>query len=156
MSDMDNFVELSAALTGVDPKKLAPDVDPINVKQELFDKARTEAGDTFAQALAIAGNTPANILGDVLLNQSGEDLRFLCRSIMLLWFLGQWFAPADLKRYAGPNPPVSPIPTEVISSKAYTQGWIWKVAQSHPMGYSDWRFGYWNSQPPPLNDFIRS
>src|SRR5579863_6780738 len=148
MSDMDNFVKLSAALTGVDPKKLAPGVDPINVKQELFDKARTEAAATFAQALIIAGNTSASTLGDVLLNQSGDDVRFLCRSIMLLWFLGQWFAPADLRRFAVANPPAAPIPTEVVSSKAYTQAWIWKVVQSHPMGYSDWRFGYWNGPPP--------
>jgi hypothetical protein len=155
MSDMDNFVKLSAALTGVDPAMLAPSVDPINVKQELFDKARTEAAAVFTQALTIAGNTPANTLAGVLMNQSGDDVRFLSRSIMLLWFLGQWFAPADLKRYAVPNPPAAPIPTAVVSSKAYTQAWIWKVAQSHPMGYSDWRFGYWNSAPPPLNDFIR-
>jgi len=155
MSDMDNFVKLSAALTGIEPATLAPGIDPINVKQELFDKARTEVPATFAQALTIAGNTPTNTLADVLINQSGDEVRFLSRSIMLLWFLGQWFAPADLKRYAVPNPPAAPIPTTVVSSKAYTQAWIWKVAQSHPMGYSDWRFGYWNSAPPPLNDFIR-
>jgi hypothetical protein len=154
MSDMDNFVKLSAALTGIDPTKLAPSVDPINIKQEFFDKARTEAGPTFSEALTVAGNTPANTLGDVLLNQSGEDLRFLCRSIMLLWFLGQWITPGDLKRYAVPDPPASPIPSLVISSMAYTQGWIWKVAQAHPMGDSNWHFGYWNGPPPSLNDFI--
>jgi hypothetical protein len=155
MSDMDNFVKLSAALTGVDPAMLGPAIDTMNVKQEFFDKAQAQAAAAFAQALTIAGNTPANTLGGVLLDQSGDDVRFLCRSIMLLWFLGQWFAPEDLKRYAVANPPAAPIPTTVVSSTAYTQAWIWKVAQSHPMGYSDWRFGYWSSPPPPLNDFIR-
>jgi hypothetical protein len=154
MSDMDNFVKLSAALTGIDPGKLAPGVDPINVKQELFDKAQTEGGAIFTQALGIAASTPAATLGGVLLNGSGEDMRFLCRSIMLLWLLGQWIAPGDLKRYALPNPPTAPIPSTVISSKAYTQGWIWKLAQAHPMGYSEWRFGYWKDPPPPLNAFI--
>jgi hypothetical protein len=155
MSDMDNFVKLSAALTGVDPAMLAPSVDPLNVKQDLFDKAQTEAAATFTQALTIAGNTPANTLANVLINQSGDDVRFLSRSIMLLWFLGQWFAPADLKLHAVPKAPAARIPTTVVSMNAYTQAWIWKVAQSHPMGYSDWRFGYWTSAPPPLNSFIR-
>jgi hypothetical protein len=155
MSDMDNFIKLSAALTGVDPTMLAPSIDTLNVKQELFDKARTQAAAPFAQALTIAGNTPAGTLGAVLLNQSGDEVRFLCRSIMLLWYLGEWIEPADLRRYAVPNPPAPPIPTTVVSSTAYTQAWIWKMAQSHPMGYSDWRFGYWNSAPPQLDDFIR-
>ena len=35
------------------------------------------------------------------------------------------------------------------------QGWTWRVAQTHPMGYSDFRFGYWAEDPPALNDFIK-
>ena len=42
----------------------------------------------------------------------------------------------------------------MISPKAYTQGWVWRVAQAHPMGYSDMQFGYWTREPPPLSDFI--
>jgi len=26
-------------------------------------------------------------------------------------------------------------------------------AQTHPMGYSEWLFGYWHTNPPPLNQF---
>jgi hypothetical protein len=42
----------------------------------------------------------------------------------------------------------------VISSKAYTQGWLWRVIQAHPMGYSDMQFGYWTRKPEPIEDFI--
>jgi hypothetical protein len=74
--------------------------------------------------------------------------------VMLMWFLGSWYAPADLKLYSGPNPPSAPINSAVISSAAYTQSWVWSVAQAHPMGYSNLRFGYWNATPPLLSDFI--
>jgi hypothetical protein len=154
MADMDNFISLSAALTGISAAKLAPGVDPIDVKQEYFDKVQAEAGATFTNALAVVAATPAATLADVLLNKSGDDIRYLCRSIMLLWFLGSWFAPSDLKLYSGPNPPATPISSTVVSSKAYTQGWVWSAAQAHPMGYSNLRFGYWGNQPPPLDSFI--
>jgi hypothetical protein len=31
---------------------------------------------------------------------------------------------------------------------------MWRVGQAHPMGYSEWRFGYWAANPPPLDAFI--
>ena len=40
MSDMDLFVGLSAALTGIDKGQLAPGLDPLNVKQAYFDQAK--------------------------------------------------------------------------------------------------------------------
>ena len=42
-------------------------------------------------------------------------------------------------------------PVKVISPAAYTQGWTWRVAQAHPMGYSELRFGYWAKDPLPLD-----
>jgi len=41
----------------------------------------------------------------------------------------------------------------VISPKAYTQGWALKVAQAHPMGFSEMQFGYWTRPPNPRSDF---
>ncbi|HEX4496824.1 MAG TPA: sorbitol dehydrogenase, partial [Thermoanaerobaculia bacterium] len=29
----------------------------------------------------------------------------------------------------------------------------WKAAQAHPMGYSQFSFGYWSSVPPSLAAF---
>jgi hypothetical protein len=44
----------------------------------------------------------------------------------------------------------------VVSATAYTQGWTWRVAQAHPMGYSELRYGYWGNDPLPLGDYIKA
>ena len=40
-----------------------------------------------------------------------------------------------------------------VSDQAYKESWAWKIAQSHPMGYSEYHFGYWAEQPPTLKQF---
>jgi hypothetical protein len=52
----------------------------------------------------------------------------------------------------GALPPFPPFVT--VSMDAYTQSWVWRIAQTHPMGYSEWQFGYWTKDPRPLTDFI--
>lgn len=148
-TSMDSFVQLSALLTGIAADKLAPPLDPNNIKQTYFDHAQANGGAGFLQLLAIfdhqQGQPPAAI-ADVILNQSGDDIRYLARSIMLAWYLGSWYAPAALR---GPQPAGT-----VISAAAYTQGWAWNVAQAHPMGYSNGRFGYWAAPPPSLAAYV--
>lgn len=150
-SDLDLFFGLSAALTGISKDQLAPSIDPINVKQVYFDTAQKSDPVLFAKLLQIYAqiqSQPPATIADTILNQSGDAIRFLARAIMLEWYLGSWYTPAALM-----NP--SPfIPFSVISSAAYTQGWAWRVAQSKPMGYSEWNFGYWSSPPPSLSDFV--
>jgi hypothetical protein len=154
---MDDFVRLSVAMTGIAQDLLAPSVDPFNVKQTYFDTATKQAGTAFTKMLGIVAANPSvtgQALADLILNQSGDDMRFLGRAVMLMWFFGAWYDPAVLAKNAGQSPPPASIGFNVISSDAYTQGWIWQVAQAHPMGYSNFRFGYWNAPPPPLSDFI--
>jgi len=155
---MDLFAGLSAVLTGIDQSKLAPPLDPINIKQTYFDYAQSKAGATFQQLLDIFNKNqalPPAQIGNIILNQSGDAIRYLARSVMLMWYLGSWYDPADLQKYNSPTPPTDPLgPKAIISSEAYTQGWAWSVAQAHPMGYSNFTFGYWSQQPPSLEDFI--
>ena len=155
---MQLFVGLSSMLTGIDAAKLAPPLDPNNVKQVYFDTAKSKGGATFDQLLQIyaANQTqpPAQIAAAVF-QQSGADVCFLARAIMLAWYLGSWYEPGDLQKYSGSNPPAAPIPSTVISADAYTQGWAWSVAQAHPMGYSNFTFGYWAAKPPSLSDFVQ-
>jgi hypothetical protein len=73
---------------------------------------------------------------------------------MMAWYLGAWYQPADLQKSSSSTQPGVFVPNKVISSSAFTQGWVWRVAQTHPMGYSDWRFGYWSTKPPELSQFI--
>lgn len=155
---MDLFVGLSSVLTGVAADKLAPALDPVNIKQTYFDFAQKQSSVTFQQLLNIFSRNqdqPPLQIGDIILNQSGDAVRYLARSIILMWYLGSWYDPAELQKYNAPNPPPDPVPAvQVISPDAYTQGWVWSVAQAHPMGYSNFTFGYWGQNPPSLSDFI--
>jgi hypothetical protein len=154
---MDQFVRLSSALCGIDSQKLAPAIDPINIKQTYFDRAGKEAPVAFAQILQIAADNPTlppQALADLILTGSGKDIQFLARSIMLAWYLGSWYQPADLEKSA--KDPTARIDFRVISMNAYTKGWAWSVAQAHPMGFSTMTFGYWGEAPPSLADYIEA
>ena len=154
---MELFVGLSGVLTGIAASQLSPQLDPINVKQEYFDAANTKAPADFQNLLAIYGENqtsdPATI-ANIVFNQSGANIKYLARTVMLMWYLGAWYDPADLAKYDVPTPPTAPINSTVISANAYTQGWAWNVAQAHPMGFSNFTFGYWSQNPPTLADFV--
>jgi hypothetical protein len=152
--DLDAFVALSSALTGITAVMLAPAVDPVQIKREYFDVAKSSPSfDRLLQIFRDNASKPPEAIADVVLNQSGSDVRYLGRSIMLAWYLGAWYKPETLARYNSPNPPLESLtPDRVISPAAYTQGWTWRVAQAHPMGYSELRFGYWSEPPLSLVD----
>jgi hypothetical protein len=85
--------------------------------------------------------------------QATPDTKYLARSIVLMWYLGAWYDPDNLRALVErPDPP--PAKFEVISPKAYTQGWALRVAQAHPMGFSEMQFGYWSRPPSARTDFI--
>src|SRR5205814_10343288 len=73
---------------------------------------------------------------------------YLAQSIVAMWYLGSWYPPGVL----GGNG-FAPVPLQVISSVAYTNGLVWRVMQSHPMGFSRFTLGYWGQQPEPLSSF---
>jgi hypothetical protein len=164
--DMVAFLLLSAALTGVDIQTLAPEfsrgsgdilsadpgIDPINIKNAYFRQVNApETASSFAKLLQIAKDnrlSQDNIIAKV--NASDDDTKFLARSIVLLWYLGSWYEPDDLKANASPGTRHA-ISSEVVSAKAYTQGLVWEIAGAHPMGYSNLQFGYWSRDPHDLN-----
>jgi Membrane bound FAD containing D-sorbitol dehydrogenase len=145
--DLATFVDLSAILTGIDANSLAPGVDPFKVKIEYFDLAKN-VQPAFSQLLAFytqnksadPKDTEQKDVAKKILNHNDPAIRALARSIMLAWLTGSWHNPK--------NPNEFP---RVVSPNAYTQAWIWRVAQAHPMGYSSLQFGYW--QDPPLPNF---
>lgn len=157
---MHDFVGLSALLTGIAADKLAPPLDPQDIKQVYFDWFQSRAGQDFDRLLALyAANAgqPDETVATLILDGSGDAMRYLARSLILAWYLGSWYDPADLKRAASTPPPrtgTPPPPNVVISAAAYTQGWAWRVAQAHPMGYSTFSFGYWSSLPPSLDAIV--
>jgi len=154
--DMLDFVALSAALTGVMATKLAPGADPIDIKRDYFKWVSEKRPADFEKLLNIVRenrNAPAQVIIDKV--QADPESKFLARSIVLMWYLGAWYDPDDLKMLAEPPPSPPEVSHKVISAKAYSQGWVWRVAQTHPMGSSDMQFGYWQRKPNPERpDFI--
>jgi len=154
--DMSDFVKLSEVLTGIMALKLAPAADPIDIKRDYFKLVSEKRPAGFDKLLTIVRdnrNAPAQAIIDKV--QSDPDSKFLARSIVLMWYLGAWYDPDDLKMLAEPPPSPREVSHKVISAKAYTQGWVWRVAQTHPMGSSDMQFGYWQRKPNPERpDFI--
>jgi hypothetical protein len=158
--DMMAFLVLSQALTGIQIVNLAPEfaldknnpgvlnadpgTDPINVKNDYFKWINASDPATFGKLLQIArahSTSTSDIINEV---NASEDTRFLARSVTLLWYLGSWYKPADLKS----APPAGKrLDSRVVSAKAYTQGRLWQIAQAHPMGYSNMQFGYWSRDP---------
>ncbi len=109
------FLLLSEALTGVHADKLwrpnssrpkseilnsDPGVDPINIKNAYFDwiKAmiRRRHSANCCKSPRIIASRQADIVPKV--NGSDDDTKFLARSIVLLWYLGSWYKPDDLKK----------------------------------------------------------
>jgi hypothetical protein len=158
---MDDFVQMSALLTGFAAGTIAPSLDPVNLKQTLFEAARKGAGAAFDELLAeyakldqqIAGGKPVadmtpeerRSIGEQLLDpgsDSGSQARAAtAQSVMRLWYLGYWY-PIEAGAFES-----------VVSDQAYIRGLAWQVMQSHAMGYSPWTYGYWTEEPPPLTDF---
>jgi hypothetical protein len=166
------FLALSSALTGVEidssaiiqpgrlpsakPGDLAPRNSPIDLASEYVRTIESEVfAESFLQTLVEfrsrggASGDPTTVAGKLLAkNAAGELLTHdafgpICRSIMKLWFLGSWYSPTDPKTQV-----------RVISSNAYKEGLVWRIMRAHPMGYSNWTFGYWADEPPPLEDFV--
>jgi hypothetical protein len=162
--NLTNFANLSAALTGVDVSILTPNVDPFGLNAEIYRRANAaDAGKLQTILDKFAGGKTV----EQILVEEGKDeaAKFLMRSIILAWYLGAWYKPDVLKtnvykprsynstrRY---SKEVLIPPTEIISPDAYTNGLVWRVAQAHPMGYSNLQFGYWEKDPPGIEKFIK-
>lgn len=155
-ADLKLFVTLSAALTGIAEAKLAPAVDPIQIKNDYFRQAKLDPA--FPALLQIVRDDPTHPANaaDKVMNNADPNIKYLGRSIILAWYLGSWYEPKTLAIYNSPKPGLFPVvPLKVISPAAYTQGWTWRVAQAHPMGYSELRFGYWAEDALPLDDYVK-
>jgi hypothetical protein len=154
-SEIQDFADMSAALTGFQSSVLKPALDPLGLAREYYVFAVAQVGQTAMTALLNAYRAiktqPAQQIADTLLETSGSSPSAqaqLAQSIVAMWYLGSWYVPGVVGG-GGFAPP----PLQVISSVAYTNGLVWRVMQSHPMGYSPFTFGYWSQQPAPLSSF---
>jgi hypothetical protein len=181
--DMVLFVLLSSALTGIAAGKLAPGFsltappidlsksnpgldDPVDVKREYLTTANEKCPSALENLLQLVRknlNAPnrAQAIIDALQfddddkNKTPSDIeaKYLARSIVLMWYLGAWYEPAELMTVR--KDPTRVPNFQVVSPKAYSQAWALRVAQAHPMGFSQMQFGYWTRPPSasPSGDF---
>jgi hypothetical protein len=166
--DMVAFLLLSAALTGVHVVNLAPEfvpdkseilnsdpgVDPINIKNAYFAWINVnDSTSSFAKLIQLAKDNRESAISIIAaVNASDDNTKFLARSLVLLWYLGSWYKPGDLKTNSATPGTRAVTPSEVVSAKTYTQGLIWQIVGAHPMGYSNLQFGYWSRDPRDANN----
>ena len=157
-SVVQDFANMSAALTGFQPGFIRPFLDPVNLSGTFYQFAVDQVGQPMMDALmsafdALSSQKPAltpQQIADNLLeigNPTPSNQALLCQAIIAMWYLGSWYPPPF-------NPPLDkPSFHVVISSQAYTKSLVWNVAQSHPMGFSPFTFGYWTQAPASLETF---
>lgn len=153
-SVVQDFANLSAALTGFQPSFIRPFIDPVNLSGTFYSFAVAQVGQQMMDALMnafdeLSKRTPPlspQTIADTLLEVSSptpSPQAQLCQSIVAMWYLGSWYPP--------------PFQTgglqQVISSQAYTKSLVWNLAQAHPMGFSAFTFGYWSQPPASLETF---
>jgi hypothetical protein len=153
----------------IDLSKSISGFDPVDVKREYLTRANERCAAALEYLLQLArknlnaSNRDEAIIAalqfdddDTTKRPADVDAKYLARSIVLMWYLGAWYDPAELKalRKDLPTDPTRIPKFEVVSPKAYTQAWALRVAQAHPMGFSEMQFGYWTRPPNPRTDFI--
>jgi hypothetical protein len=144
--NFNNFVGLSAILTGYPQDQLAPEIDPIGLASEYLTWIEQNADQAaFLQTLSTYQNIaaqfppaeqPAQVQQQILANPLMGDI---ARRMIRLWYLSIWYTT---------EPPDPNGDGQVVSMNAYTMGLAWDAAQAHPMGYSELHFGYWAVAPP--------
>jgi hypothetical protein len=159
----DEFQQFMKQLKLSDLTELNPGSDPVDIKRDYFNWVYARDSGTFEYLLRIAEQslgTPdrkkaiierVQFADDAKKSQPEIDAKFLARSIVLMWYLGGWYDPQALQKST--RDASVPLTITVISPKAYTQGWALRVAQAHPMGFSQMQFGYWNVIPDKRSDF---
>jgi hypothetical protein len=154
-ADVQDFANMSAALTGFLSSVLKPKLDPVGLARTYYEFAVAQVGASSMSALLNAFRAiqtqPQQTIADTLLEISSSTPSAqaqLCQSIIAMWYLGAWYVPGVKGNFG-----FGPTPLQIISSQAYTNGLVWKVMQSHPMGFSPFTFGYWSQVPGSLASF---
>lgn len=77
---------------------------------------------------------------------ASESLGPLARSLIQLWYLGQWVPlPPEWRREWGAS---RFDVARIISTRAYKEGLVWDAIGAHPMGAKQQGFGAWALEPP--------
>lgn len=160
MDPMETFISLSIGLTGFKRPALAPD-DSTNMTPVYLATFRDRVSKGMADSILawyqitdnkLTGNPPDREERVVeLLFAQKPEFEFPCRQLLFLWYAGAWPTVIDT-----PASTHGQTFSEVISADSYTQGLVWRVMQSHPMGSTTYNYGYWAKPPPPLSAYLEN
>lgn len=162
-----SYLQLSQALTGIPASTLFPQTPPDNAPLQLmYWHLCTLANSTATQLLIDEyqsyhgkGYSDQQI-GDQLLKSSSGAIRddavgTMARLTMQMWLFGVWFGETEATNVSSAENTIQDEWAQnfVVSARAYKSGWIWRIAQAHPMGFSPFNFGSWAEAPPTLADY---
>jgi hypothetical protein len=150
----DAFVTLSAALTGF----RAVDLWGTGQVRPYLDELVQIVGEPVVAELLATGervlrsSDPPAELEKLVLNDA--DLGPVARSLIILWYLGQWSPlPNDWRNRHGASPFDVP---HVVSADAYASGLVWTAIGAHPMGANPGGYGSWAMPPSSPSSGPRS
>ncbi|PCK07428.1 MAG: hypothetical protein COA42_14380 [Alteromonadaceae bacterium] len=165
------FVQISSALLGIDASDLLRQVAPDNHSMAdeyysiIYHGCRSGLNKMIAKYRKVSRRLSPQQIGNLFLRADSsqpnagirqDEIGTAARLSMQMWLFGIWYGGTEMNH----NPEsISAIPKKyqndfVLSSRAYKEGWIWRFAQSHPMGYSQLKFGHWAEPPPALQSYM--
>ncbi len=151
MADMQDFLKLSSVLTGYDGASLTSTGCAADYLRQLSavagDDLLTRLLTTGARIAAMRADDPkgaeAQTRKDIM---SDLDLGPLARSLIKLWYLGQWEPmPQD---WVARNGLKGADTARILSTLSYQEGLVWDAMGAHPMGAKQQGFGAWALSPP--------
>lgn len=148
MDDHKHFLCVSSLLTGFDEASLwgtgcvedyAVQFEAVATPQMLKALARAAT-----KAQKAEGDARDQIVRDLIL--ADPDLGPLARSLITLWYLGQW-TPMPTQ-WVNRNGGKTKDTARILSKRSYREGLAWVAMGAHPQGAKQQGFGAWALEPP--------
>jgi hypothetical protein len=168
-SEIDTYTQMSAALLGIEANVLVPELiqDNLPLSELYFSVATaTPLGREMVDRLLVyyrmlvdQGASPAQVARILLSGGTGRPSLTMestyARLTMMMWLYGIWYGGTEVTTLPTSEPYIDPAYRTdfIVSARAYKNAWIWRIAQSHPMGFSNFAFGSWAEKPPTLGDY---
>lgn len=149
--ERDEFVALSAVLTGFEPYDLLGTGvadEYLATLLRIVPAATAEMLDTWRR---IEQTPPPGGLEEAVRIRILDDPRLgpVARNVITLWYTGLWASMPGAWTYANGTSPADV--NHVVSAPAYQESLVWKAAGTGPMGAKPPGYGAWAL--PPVHDF---
>jgi hypothetical protein len=164
-----DYVGLSSALVNVDTDVLTLAQDGASLADVYYSICVAAAPSAIRSALTlydflIDQDQSPTYIANFFLRRDVEDptapgttdSAAIARLTMAMWLFGTWYGGTEVARIEDSKQYIDSAYQNdfVVSSRAYKDGWIWRLAQAHPFGFSNFRFGSWQAAPPSLDSYL--